>query len=389
MSAANIVLEYVCPGLGILMGNYMFSAPVRDLRKAVERGHLGDLNPTPWAFMLGNCCGWATYAILTQNLWIFFGAAPGLVLSVWLNMGAAKLQYEGFRSTAVRESLVDLLEKSQNGNSQHLSVPPGGDSEENKETPVGSKRVLQKVMGSKRVLQKVMGSERVIQKVTDFSKLVWEVASLERQAPAPHETITVVMVLIWLATISLIGFADFSQSTKEFIVGCVVNVNLVFFYGAPLSTILTVLRTRNSASIHLLTLATNTANGLFWGAYGLAVLDPFVYLSNGIGAALGVVQIVLVLTFPRNSKLEGKVVSDAGGSTEKFDTKKSPKELGQEAGEELMPETDSSETSLPSIKDEVVFRDEDSSDDEVVPDIPGMSPRLLIRKISRKISFQE
>jgi solute carrier family 50 protein (sugar transporter) len=303
MLAGNIVLEYVFPALGILMGNYMVSAPLRDLRKAVERGHLGDLNPTPWAFMLGNCCGWATYAILIQNLWIFLGSAPGLVLSVWLNMGAAKLQYYGFRSTDMRKSFVDLLEKSHHTRDlQHLSVPAPGerDSKEIQETPEETEGAL-------------------VQKVTDFGKLVWEVTSQKKQAPAPHETITVVMVLIWLVIISLIGFADFSQSTKEFIVGCVVNINLVFFYGAPLSTILTVLQTRNSASIHLLTMATNTANGVFWGAYGLAVLDPFIYVPNGLGAALGVVQIVLILTFPRFPALEeveGGLV--AGGSTELF-----------------------------------------------------------------------
>ena len=36
-------------------------------------GRLGDLNPTPWAVMLGNCCGWVTYSILINNLFVFFG----------------------------------------------------------------------------------------------------------------------------------------------------------------------------------------------------------------------------------------------------------------------------------------------------------------------------
>jgi solute carrier family 50 protein (sugar transporter) len=344
MLAGNIVLEYVCPALGILVANYMYSAPVRDVIKAVERGHLGDLNPTPWAFMLGNCCGWATYAILIQILWIFLGCAPGLVLSVWLNMGAAKLQYEGFRSTEMRKSFADFLEKSHQKDSQRLSVPSGG----------GDSEGIQEAQEE---------AEGALQKLTDFGKLVWEVTAQKKQAPAPHETITVVMVFIWLATISLIGFADFPQSTKEYIVGCVVNVNLVFFYGAPLSTILTVLRTRNSASIHLLTMATNTANGVFWGAYGLAVLDPFVYVPNGLGTALGVVQIVLVLTLPR-IPVEGLFAG--GGSTELFGMEKSPKELDQEAGEEGMLEeagTDSSDSS-PSIKDDVMSLDEESDDEE-------------------------
>jgi solute carrier family 50 protein (sugar transporter) len=288
----------------------MFSAPFRDVKKAVELGHLGDLNPTPWAFMLGSCCGWVAYSILVQNLWIFFASAPGLVLSVWLNMGAAKLQYEGFRSMEMRKSFSTYLEKS----SRQLSVPTGH-SREAKET------------------QQEEGTGP-LQKVTDFGKVVWEVTAQLKQAPAPHENITIVMVLIWLALISLISFADFSQSTKELIIGSVANLNLVFFYGAPLSTILTVLRTRNSVSIHIMTMATNTANGAFWTAYGLAVLDPFIYAPNGLGAALGVVQIFLVMTFPR-IPLEEVDSKLAAGST---DDNCSTKHVGQEADEGVLEE---------------------------------------------------
>ena len=79
ISAGKIILEYVCPAMGTILANVMFSAPFRDVKKAVERGHLGDLNPTPWAFMLGNCCGWITYAILIQNMYYkSVSCTPGL-----------------------------------------------------------------------------------------------------------------------------------------------------------------------------------------------------------------------------------------------------------------------------------------------------------------------
>ena len=287
-SAGRIVLEYVCPALGVMIGSYMFSAPIRDLNKAVKIGHLGDLNPTPWAFMLGNCCGWVVYGILLQNLWIFFANAPALVLSVWLNMGAAKLQYQGFQAEQMRQSFAVFLETSRHGEfPQQLMSVPSSDHEKTKQAATAT-------------------------------------------APAPHETITLIIVVIWLATISLISFADISQSTKELIVGGVVNVNLVFFYGAPLSTIRTVLHTRNSASIHLLTMATNTANGAFWGAYGVAVLDPFVYVPNGLGAALGVVQIFLVLTFPRIPSVEQvQELVDKGQTTERINVEQATIEMRQ------------------------------------------------------------
>jgi len=84
-------------------------------------------------------------------------------------------------------------------------------------------------------------------------------------------------------------------------VGIAVNLNLLVFYAAPLSTIWTVLSTQNSSSIHVPTMLTNTLNGGFWGAYGVAIFDWFIAVPNVIGAGLGVVQIVLCVLFPRRS----------------------------------------------------------------------------------------
>ena len=82
----------------------------------------------------------------------------------------------------------------------------------------------------------------------------------------------------------------------------IVNLNLVFFYGAPLSTIYQVLKTRSCASIHVPTMLTNTANGAFWFAYGVAVWDLFIVIPNGLGALLGVVQFVLRIVFPNREE---------------------------------------------------------------------------------------
>jgi solute carrier family 50 (sugar transporter) len=46
---------------------------------------------------------------------------------------------------------------------------------------------------------------------------------------------------------------------------------------------------------------TNTFNGTFWAAYGIAVLNPFIAVPNSLGALLGVIQIVLCFLFPRQS----------------------------------------------------------------------------------------
>ena len=138
---------------------------------------------------------------------------------------------------------------------------------------------------------------------SETARIVGGVVAPKTVAPAPHDTLVMANVIVWLALAALIGFAsNFSDRTNEMIVGVSVNLNLVVFYGAPLSTIWTVLTTRSSSSIHIRTMLTNTFNGIFWSAYGIAISDLFIAVPNSLGAALGVVQILLCVLFPRKKK---------------------------------------------------------------------------------------
>ena len=100
MTFKTIILEFICPCLGAILGNLMFVAPFKDMKKALHDGSLGDLNPTPWAFMLGSSLGHVTYGIFLQNLWIFFANFFGLIISIWFNLGAVKLLYQDHRAEA-------------------------------------------------------------------------------------------------------------------------------------------------------------------------------------------------------------------------------------------------------------------------------------------------
>ena len=52
VSAEEVVLEWVCPMIGTVLANIMWYAPYQAVRHAVLEGEgLGDLNPTPWAFV--------------------------------------------------------------------------------------------------------------------------------------------------------------------------------------------------------------------------------------------------------------------------------------------------------------------------------------------------
>jgi Sugar efflux transporter for intercellular exchange len=70
-----------------------YTAPVQDLRRALQEGTLGCLNPLPWSIMTGNCLGWSAYGYCTKDPFVLASNLPGLILSIWLNSGAAKLQY--------------------------------------------------------------------------------------------------------------------------------------------------------------------------------------------------------------------------------------------------------------------------------------------------------
>ena len=310
------------------MANIMFAAPLKDLHNAVQKGEIGNLNPTPWAFMLGNCLGWVTYAILKQNLFIFFGNAPGFIMSVWLNLGAVKLLYQKHHSREMRKSVVNLLvdqeRRSLNMNSNSLMALRKGLEEQ--EDEIEGLRALPRLNGESSLNLDDHGPKSSLswgnpvldddendnddihadhgsKPALKWGKLVLDVTSQRTPAPAPHETIVFAMTIMWVTCISIICLVpSITPRNRELIVAWLVISNLIFFYGAPLSTFYTVLKERNSSSIHVPTMITNTLNGTFWSIYGFAVSDMFVAIPNGIGALFGVLQVVLIVLFPRQAK---------------------------------------------------------------------------------------
>jgi uncharacterized protein with PQ loop repeat len=86
------------------------------------------------------------------------------------------------------------------------------------------------------------------------------------------------MVVLWTAVMSLICYAQsFTANFQEIIVGVAANLCLVVFMEV-LPSIHIILATKTSTSIHVPTMGTNTLNGIFWMAYGLARFDPSIYV---------------------------------------------------------------------------------------------------------------
>jgi len=264
----------------------MFTAPLKDVRQAVSRGTLGSLNPTPWAAMTGNCTGWVTYSYLIQNQFMFWANAPGLIVSIYLNMAAAKLQYCDRMSSSMRSSFVQLLES----NRRSFVIPAGegrvlgGDLD--KEEEGNDEQDLSD------------GHPSTVQTFSNLRKMALDITMQKTEAPASHEKVVVGVVTIWLAVISLLSFLKPNLEQWKLAIGIIVNINLCFFYGAPLSTIFTVLKTRDSSSIHRWTMMMNTANACFWTAFGFGIMDWIIIVPNGFGAILGFIQMFLRLVVP-------------------------------------------------------------------------------------------
>jgi solute carrier family 50 protein (sugar transporter) len=71
---------------------------------------------------------------------------------------------------------------------------------------------------------------------------------------------------------------------------------------SPLSTIRSVIRTKNSSSILGPFTAAQVTNCALWSAYGLAAKNKFVWGPNVIGLGLGFAQLALKLLFPSSKK---------------------------------------------------------------------------------------
>jgi solute carrier family 50 protein (sugar transporter) len=256
---------------------HTFTAPVQDLRRALQQGSLGALNPFPWAMMTGNCLGWIVYGFYTRDAFVFAANVPGLILSFWLNMGAAKLQYFALRDDIKQHQPVQPVREDWDASPAIMEA----DDDVLDEFPDGGV-VASEHHGS-------MDSSGGSNGGANLGELLVLV---------PQEQALLRILLGWAAVITYVGWLS-SSTNPAATIGVVVNVNLVFFYGAPLQRVQTVVVERNSESIHVPTMVMNWMNTTFWILYGFAKGDFVIIVPNVLGLSLGLLQGVLCVMFPR------------------------------------------------------------------------------------------
>ena len=275
-TAQESVLSFVFPTLGIFPGLSWFTSPIKAVQEANRRGTLGDLNPTPWSMMLGNCIGWVCYAYLyafrwyaTQNPVDLAGAitllipnATGLILSVWFNLCASKLQYHSRLAKDIRSSVAEFVVRHEEQVRRQsivkfrediaavadLEAAAGGMVCEEKKDAENDNDVVD-VQSQPKVIDDDDGpagdaDDDQQNRLMEVGKLIFQVTTQEREIPSPHEKTTTIIAAFWLIILSLAAFLPFSARQRELFIGIVVNCNLVFFYAAPLSTIAKVLKTK-------------------------------------------------------------------------------------------------------------------------------------------------
>jgi solute carrier family 50 protein (sugar transporter) len=256
-----------------------FTAPVQDLRRALQQGSLGALNPFPWAMMTGNCLGWIVYGFYTRDAFVFAANVPGLILSLWLNMGAAKLQYFALRDDIKQHQPALSQQPVREDWDASPAIMEADDDDLDEFPEVGVAAAGQH--GSMESSSSNGGAN-----IGELLVLV------------PQEQALLRILLGWAAVITWVGWLSTSTNPAATI-GVVVNVNLVFFYGAPLQTVQTVVVERNSESIHVPTMVMNWMNTTFWILYGIARRDFVIIVPNVLGLSLGLLQGVLCVMFPR------------------------------------------------------------------------------------------
>ncbi|KAK9267140.1 hypothetical protein L1049_009559 [Liquidambar formosana] len=102
------------------------------------------------------------------------------------------------------------------------------------------------------------------------------------------------LAVIGLFTIIVfVSMRQFDPPARQFFVGCLSVASLISMFASPLFIINLVIRTKSVEYMPFHLSLSTLLMSLSFFAYGMFKYDPFIYVPNGIGAVLGVVQLAL------------------------------------------------------------------------------------------------
>jgi solute carrier family 50 protein (sugar transporter) len=83
MGTTDVLVNIVCPTLGVVIANMMFLSPWKLVMTARRNRHLGNINPIPFAIMFVSSLGYIVYGSVLSNYYLFFSSIFGVLLSLF------------------------------------------------------------------------------------------------------------------------------------------------------------------------------------------------------------------------------------------------------------------------------------------------------------------
>ncbi|WOG88100.1 hypothetical protein DCAR_0207334 [Daucus carota subsp. sativus] len=117
------------------------------------------------------------------------------------------------------------------------------------------------------------------------------------------------VMLIALAELAFVGVVALmvltlvdSMKLRTTIIGSICMVGCFLMYASPLAVMKLVITTKSVEYMPFFLSLFSFLNGVAWTAYALIKFDPYIAAPNGLGALLGVAQLILYATFYKSTK---------------------------------------------------------------------------------------
>ncbi|KAL6010998.1 hypothetical protein ACLOJK_001442 [Asimina triloba] len=108
-------------------------------------------------------------------------------------------------------------------------------------------------------------------------------------------------VLLMILIVALVLSLAHTTKLRTFVAGIFAAIFNVYMYGSPLSIMRMVIQTKSVKYMPVYLSFFNFLNGCCWMAYALIIIDFFIAIPNGLGALLGLIQLILYACYYRST----------------------------------------------------------------------------------------
>ncbi|PKI55217.1 hypothetical protein CRG98_024508 [Punica granatum] len=102
-----------------------------------------------------------------------------------------------------------------------------------------------------------------------------------------------------------------THKKRSLVLGVICDVFNIIMYGMPLSIMKKVVTTKSVEYMPFFLSLTGFLNGCIWTSYALIKFDIYLLISNGLGAILGAVQLVLYACYYKSTPTNVVAAADA------------------------------------------------------------------------------